>query len=61
MLPVSVEEQLICYADKFFSKTPLGEPARSIERVHRSLERFGQATIERFEAMAQRFGAPEGD
>lgn len=61
MLPVSVEEQLICYADKFFSKTHLGEPARSIERVHRSLERFGQETIERFEAMAQRFGIPERD
>ena len=25
MLPISLEEQVICFADKFFSKTHLGE------------------------------------
>lgn len=59
MLPVSLEEQLICYADKFFSKTHLGEPPRSLDRVRKSLSRFGPDTITRFQTLADRFGTPD--
>ena len=53
--PQSVEEQVICYADKFFSKTHPDEE-RSIERVRRSLEKFGAESTARFDAMHALFG-----
>ena len=37
MLPLSIEEKLICYADKFFSKTHL-ERERTVEQARNSLE-----------------------
>lgn len=56
MLPVSEEEQLICYADKFFSKS--GDPSRekTLEEVRRSMAKFGPESLARFEAMHRRFG-----
>lgn len=58
LLPVTLEEKVICYADKFFSKTRLGEPPRTIERVRHSLAKFGTATLDRFQELAALFGAP---
>lgn len=46
-LPETMEEQVICYADKFFSKTRLDEE-KSLEHVERSLARFGEDGLERF-------------
>ena len=48
MLPVTIEEQLICYADKFYSKTLLGEE-HSIERIRISLSRYGESDVARFD------------
>lgn len=48
MLPVSLEEQLICYADKFFSKTQLDEP-HSIDRIRKYLIRYGEAEVAKFD------------
>ncbi len=45
--PETTEEIIVCYADKFFSKTKL-EKEKSVEKVLRSLERFGQDGVERF-------------
>lgn len=58
-LPESVEERLICYADKFFSKTPghLTEP-KPLERVRASLAKFGPDQSARFEAMHRDFALP---
>jgi uncharacterized protein len=50
MLPVSIEEKIICYADKFFSKTSLGVE-KSPERVRKSLAKYGDDSIARFEAL----------
>jgi uncharacterized protein len=47
MLPISIEEQIICFADKFFSKTALGKE-RSIERAQKSLLKFGNEGLIRF-------------
>lgn len=58
MLPVTLEEKVICYADKFFSKTHLGEGARTLERVRQSLAKFGPATLDRFQELAALFGKP---
>ncbi|MBK5719246.1 HDIG domain-containing protein [Dysgonomonas sp. Marseille-P4677] len=48
MRPVSIEEQLICFADCFFSKTQIGEE-RSPEKVKHSLSKFGKDSVRQFE------------
>ena len=54
MLPVSLEEQLICFADKFFSKTKLGKE-KSIDKIRISLSRYGSDTAARFAAWCKLF------
>jgi uncharacterized protein len=57
MLPVSVEEQIICYADKFFSK--IGNHAdtpKKLAEIMDSLRPYGQDKLSRFEALHTRFG-----
>lgn len=49
--PQSIEEKVVCYADKFFSKTHLGEPARDIEHVRLQMARFGADSVARFDEM----------
>ena len=49
MQPVSIEEQIICFADKFFSKTRL-ESEKSVEQARRSLEKFGEEGLVKFDA-----------
>lgn len=58
LLPESLEEQVICYADKFFSKSHPGDPAKSLERVRQSLAKFGADTLARFDTLVNRFGDP---
>ena len=57
LLPVTLEEKLICYADKFFSKTR-PEEQKSYSHARRSLEKFGPATLARFDALTALFGTP---
>lgn len=54
MQPVSIEEQIICFADKFFSKTRL-ESEKSVEQARRSLEKFGEEGLVKFDAWCERF------
>lgn len=54
MLPVSLEEQVICFADKFFSKTRL-EQEKSVEKARRSIERYGEAGLLRFNHWCEQF------
>lgn len=42
MRPVSMEEKMICYADKFFSKSKLNETLK-IERIVKKIERYDVA------------------
>ncbi len=53
--PDSIEEQIICYADKFFSKTRLTEE-KTAEQARTSLQKFGEETVARFDDMHRRFG-----
>ena len=58
MLPVSIEEQIICYADKFFSKNGNGRSKngpKSIEDILESLEPYGQDKVERFRTWVRMF------
>lgn len=54
MLPVSLEEQLICFADKFFGKLHLGEE-KSLDRIHASLARHGDQAGARFTQWCELF------
>ncbi len=45
--PETLEEQAICYADKFFSKSHLNEQ-KTYEHVLKSLDWFGHEGVERF-------------
>lgn len=54
MLPVSMEEQLICFADKFFSKTHL-EKEKSVEKARKSIEKYGEEGLARFDAWCSLF------
>ena len=56
MLPVTLEEKLVCYADNFFSKSHIA-PARTYEQVHTQMARYGEGTLRRLEAMHEMFGA----
>jgi len=54
MVPVSLEEQVICFADKFFSKTRPTEE-KTVEQAIRSLEKFGQDGIVKFKSWCMEF------
>lgn len=47
MVPVSLEEQVVCFADKFFSKTHL-EKEKSVEKALKSISRYGEEGVIRF-------------
>ena len=53
-LPETIEEQIICYADKFFSKTHL-DREKTLEQAIHSLENFGSEGVERFKNWAAKF------
>ena len=48
MLPETVEEKLICYADKFFSKSGNLREEKSIDRVMLSMQKHGNDVLKRF-------------
>lgn len=52
--PQSIEEQIICYADKFYSKSRLDEE-KSPEQAMRSLQKFGEEGISVFKDWMERF------
>ena len=49
LLPITYEEQVICYADKFYSKTKLNETL-SIQRIRTNLKKYGESELARFNA-----------
>lgn len=57
LTPRTALERLVCYADKFFSKTPgrlTGE--KPLEKVRAQMSRFGAGSLARFDALHQDFG-----
>jgi len=54
MLPESIEEKLICFTDKFFSKThPKKE--KSIDKIRKNLSKHGEESIRRFDNWCKLF------
>lgn len=56
MLPVTLEEKIVCYADAFFSKTN-GNREHGLEEVLAELERFGKDKVDRFMQWHRDFNA----
>ncbi len=54
MVPRSIEEQLICFADKFYSKNHL-DREKTVEQARRSLARYGGDGLERFDGWCTLF------
>lgn len=55
LIPETIEEQIICYADKFFSKTH-PERQKTFEHAERSLMKFGEEGVEKFREWHKTFG-----
>lgn len=54
MVPVSIEEKIVCFADKFFSKTR-PEEEKTVEQAENSLAKFGQEGVEIFSGWCRMF------
>ena len=54
MVPVSLEEQVICFADKFYSKTHL-DKEKTVEKARKSLSRYGEEGVKRFDNWCELF------
>jgi uncharacterized protein len=52
--PETLEEELVCYADKFYSKSQ-PDHVRSVLETAESLEKFGHKGVEKFLRWAERF------
>jgi len=53
-LPETLEEKVICFADKFFSKTRL-DREKTLEQATESLKKFGNEGVKRFLQWAEMF------
>ncbi len=57
MLPLSLEEKIVCYADCFYSKNPARlREEKSPEAVRASLLKFGEACAARFDELHKLLG-----
>ncbi|MDR0427500.1 MAG: HD domain-containing protein [Dysgonamonadaceae bacterium] len=54
MLPESLEEKLICFADKFYSKSNLNE-TKSIDQIRKNLSKYGEDSLTRFDDLVKLF------
>lgn len=51
-MPVSLEEKIICLADKFYSKKPKKLfKEKSLEKIRKNLEKYGAQMAERFDTL----------
>jgi len=56
MQPVSIEEKIICYADKFFSKRlDALHIEKTLEAVRLAIKRYGAEKLQRFDEMSKLF------
>ncbi len=54
MIPVALEEQVICFADKFFSKSHLNKE-KTVEKALRSIAKYGEEGVNRFNRWCEQF------
>jgi uncharacterized protein len=57
MIPVTIEEQIVCYADKFFSKdTEFLLKEKPLEKVRLGIALYGEDKLKRFDEWVRLFG-----
>lgn len=57
MIPLSLEEKIICFADKFFSKSPdYLRKEKPLGLVRTGISRYGREKLQVFDAWAEIFG-----
>ena len=57
MVPENLEEEIVAYADLFFSKDPKrASRKKSVEEVEKSVKKWGRESYEIFEAWHKKFG-----
>ncbi len=54
MLPVSLEEKVICFADKFYSKSHPGRE-KAVDKILKGLAKYGPEGVERFRGWCELF------
>ena len=54
MIPETMEEKLICFADKFYSKTKL-DHEKPIEKIRAGLAKHGSESVDRFDEWCKLF------
>lgn len=54
-VPVTLEEQLICFADKFYSKTKFLEQSRTLQQVVESMRKISDESVEKIGKWAKIF------
>jgi len=54
MCPISIEEQLICFADKFFSKTKLNDEM-SVAQIRKKMAQYGNESVVQFDKWVELF------
>jgi uncharacterized protein len=58
MMPISIEEQILCFADKFYSKdADFSEKEKPLETVRKGIARFGEDKLKRFDEWVKIFGS----
>ncbi|RLD33932.1 MAG: phosphohydrolase [Bacteroidetes bacterium] len=56
MEPVSIEEKIICYADKFFNKSKQhADKQKTIEEIEQGLSLFGHSNVIKFRLLTKLF------
>ena len=57
MIPLTIEERMVCYADKFYSKSsPEPERPKTLVKIEKSIRKYGEDKYERFLEMVTAFG-----
>lgn len=54
MMPISIEEQIICFADCFFSKTKLGQE-KSVEKIIEKMNKHNARSAQQIESWSKIF------
>lgn len=54
MRPQSMEEKIICFADKFYSKSKLGKE-KSVKKIRRRLRKHGKHQVKQFDEWCEMF------
>jgi uncharacterized protein len=51
MLPLTIEEKAVCYADKFFSKSSTPDIEKPLSKVEQEMSKHGEAVLHRFQLL----------